>query len=86
MKVTITDGYAKSANPNRGYHNYECLIEFEGNVDEDEQRRIVEFFHREKRERFMGGPQWCYPPKQVSPVGQKGTVTWAFNYGYDSGD
>ncbi len=90
--MSIHDKLAASANPNRGYHNYDFEVTFEVDekgsmMTEEGQQEYMKMFHDKlKDKQYM----WCYAPKRLSEVkGKSGWQTkavWVINYGYDSGD
>jgi hypothetical protein len=73
--VSITRKYTRNANPQRGYHDYETVIE--GNVG-----RLEEFFNSEFV-RLKAMSMWC-----GSTYKKTGIVTgrYIIHHGYDSGD
>jgi len=75
LDILITTRYTAKANPQRGYHDYETVIE--GNVG-----RLDEFFQRELL-RHKQGSMWC-----SSKFEKTGVVTgkYTIHHGYDSGD
>ncbi len=80
MKMHMTTSYSKQANPRRGYHDYEVIINFETGEDgssltEEGQKRYVSHIAQ-----LFKDNMWCHGPTKV------GDNMWKINYGYDSGD
>lgn len=74
--LKLTDDYTSRANPMRGYHDQELIVQFEPGSTWEDQRNRMEKFASPLRESNM----WCYGPSNIGPD------TWRINYGYDSGD
>lgn len=73
--VKITEEYTRKANPERGYHDYETIVE--GNIGK------LDTYFREVFDKCKRQSMWCsYKYEKLDVV----TGRYTIHHGYDSGD